>query len=515
MNNYQLLEYNPKNLANVLQNDFVTVNKLTKEKFHYRFLLDYLGKNNPDALAAETIIVENNYVSRSYINDYSLYYSLCFSDNYTKKIKRVHFFNNSFSSSEFEEDIVNNCNNFINDETYLGYIVVKNLPSVVIGATLLKTYNNNSSRYYITRKSQVSLFGKKINFNSLVFQEQDKVVSACATTALWSAFYKTSSYFQTHLPSPSEITSSAKNSFNFAGRLFPNKEGLDHFQIGNAIENVGLVFELRNKENLKEPNFVKAFIYSYCKLGIPILLGIDIENKGRHLITISGFKYESKMLKKRNNVDVALISDELEMFYAHDDRIGPFSKLHIDNKENKKGIIETSWWIDETGNKKYRASVVSIVVPLHKKIRITFEDILNDVRHFDYFFKSVISKNHILKWDIYLSASNEYKNETIENSDLPDSFKKSVVFTHLPRYVWISRLLIDEYIVFELVFDSTDVSHGHFCLLMNCYDQGLIETIQTELKDNQFSNYIVSQLNHNYLDLLKLLNNETPTSGHK
>jgi hypothetical protein len=513
---FELLDYNPSNLAYALKNDFNSVDSITTEKFHFRYLLDYLGEVEPDALKAKTIVIEHDYVSRSFLADYSSYYSLCFNDGYKRKCNRIHFFNTSFNSADFIQDILNCSGKIVNDESYLGHIVVKNLPTVIIGATLLKTYSNNSSRFYITRECSVNLFGKKLNFRSLIFQEQDKVVSACATTALWISFYKTSNIFQTYLPSPSEITTSAKNSFNASGRIFPNKEGLDHFQIGNAIENVGLVFELRNKENLKDPSFVKSFLYAYCKLGLPVLLGIDIpEKKGRHLITISGFKNEKLTPLKSEVYNVSLVSDNLNLFYAHDDRIGPFSRLKIAKKFLKAGIVETSWWKDPNGSSRFRANVVSIIVPIYKKIRITFEDILNDIRKVDYHLKMKLPKEYKLIWDIYLSTSNDYKNEIISNNDLTPDFKESVAFTQLPKYIWIARLLTAELVILEFIFDSTDVSLGQFCLMINCYDSGLLSVIKTELQSAGFRNFIKKELNKSYLDILDSLSKNTPTSGHK
>lgn len=515
---FEWYKYDPDNLAIALSNGFISPQKVIDRKFHYRYLLDYLGEETPDSLAAKTIIVENNYISRAYINDYSAYYSLCFSDNYKKKCKRVHFFNKEFSKEEFIAEIVKESSEIINDDTYLGYIVVKNLPSVVIGATLLKTYNNNSARNYVTRDCDASLFGKTLSFKSLVFQEQDKVVSACATSSLWVAFYKTSVLFQTPLPSPSEITASAKNSYHFSGRIFPNKEGLDHFQIGNAIEKVGLVFELRNKDvnntnsvNVNNYKLVRSFIYAYSKMGLPVLLGIDIIDKGRHLITVSGFKDEPvKVRRSRSSEEVNLKSEQIEFFYAHDDRIGPYSRLRILNEKPEKAIIETSWWIDTNGNNKYKARVASIIVPLYKKIRITFEDVLNEIRIFNLMFKEKLDK-YTLEWDVYLTSSTEYKEEIISNNDLDDSFKQSLVLTQLPKFIWISRLYVEDILIFELVFDSTDVAHGRFCLLMNCYDPGFLEVLNLERLNPKFKKKIKDELYPEYLDMFNALDEKAPT----
>ena len=49
--------------------------------------------------------------------------------------------------------------------------------------------------------------------------------------------------------------------------------------------------------------------------------------------------------------NLSLISDNLNLFYAHDDRVGPYSRLRITKKFRKAGIIETAWWVDHIATK--------------------------------------------------------------------------------------------------------------------------------------------------------------------
>ncbi len=496
--------YEPDALASILSNEYISSDCLKNEKFHYKYFLNYLGGNN-GSLSAKTIVVEKEYISISYLNDYSAYYSLCFSDKYKRKCSRVHFFNSEFSEEDFIRDITNNSGRFVNDDTYLGYIVVKNLPTVNIGATLLKTCNDNNSSYFITKDCEVSVYGKKIGYKSLVFQEQDKVVSACATSALWMAFFKTSCFFQTKLPSPSEITSSAKNSYNFSGRTFPNKKGLDLFQIGNAIDSVGLEFELRNNNKVNIPSHVKAFIYSYLKLGIPVLLGICFSqnNQDLHLITLTGFKYNSgnRKIKKRKDA-TPLVSDGIELFYAHDDRIGPYSRLKILDSAKDNRFIETAWPDKKNPNKHRNASVTSIIVPIQKKIRISFEDVLSQIEGFDHLFSVWFGKKIEYKWDLYIASSNKYKEEVSNNLDLNSFFKERILFKQLPKYIWIARLMIDDAIVMELLFDSTDVPDGNFCILISCYDSFVRGLFKQHVGGQGFRYYWESILNDHYVSLL-------------
>jgi hypothetical protein len=248
------------------------------------------------------------------------------------------------------------------------------------------------------------------------------------------AFFKTSCFFQTKLPSPSEITASAKNSYNFSGRTFPNKKGLDLFQIGNAIDSVGLEFELRNNIKVNNPGHVKAFIYSYLKLGIPVLLGISFSqnNEELHLITLTGFKYNSR----------------------------------------------------------------------NKKIRISYEDVLSQIEGFDPLFRKWFGKSIEYKWDLYIASSNKYKEEVSNNDDLNSYFKERILFNQLPKYIWVARLMIEDAIVMELLFDSTDVSDGDFCILISCYDSLVRELFGQQIENKGFVDYWRSTLNEHYVSLL-------------
>ncbi len=53
MDPFELLDYKPGNFAYALQNDFNSVDSITTEKFHFRYLLDYLGDTEADALKAK------------------------------------------------------------------------------------------------------------------------------------------------------------------------------------------------------------------------------------------------------------------------------------------------------------------------------------------------------------------------------------------------------------------------------------------------------------------------------
>lgn len=491
---FSVYPYTHDNLALALSNKLNTVDSV-KSKSHFGYFTDYFGTVG-GGLGAQTILVENKYLSKSYLIDYSNYYSTCF-NNYERFCKRVHFFSSAFTKRQFISVLKNPSSKLSKLwDGYLGYIVIKPLPTVTIGATILKTYSstNLDRRYFpATKNYHLNIFGKDITINSLAFQEQDSVVGACASSALWSAFHKTSQLFQTPLPSPSDITKSAKNLFLSSGRTFPNG-GLDLFQIGNAIEAVGLDSELRNSDSLLDSTYVKSFIYAYNRLGLPVMLAIRFPFGG-HLITVSGYK-EGDILPFTRTEQMTLKASVIEKLYAHDDQIGPFSRLTI----NADGEIVTGWKNNLGSNQI--AVIDSIIIPVYNKIRLTYENVYSKVRLMDFYFLQCFPGVDIY-WDIYLYFSNKYKTEILQDAQIDQGLKVNLVSKSLPRYVWIAKGYVGTECVIELLFDPTEIKNSNFCININIYNPSLKIAISSTLADQGIKALIVAELGSPFLDLLE------------
>jgi hypothetical protein len=491
---FSVLPFSADNLAAALSNKLTSETRL-REKMHFIYFNEYLGSSG-DGLHAQTMVIENQYVSKSYLMDFSSYYSTCFGA-YDRFCKRVHFFSSGFSLRGFQAAVKTDskASKSIWD-SYLGYIVVKPLPAIIIGATVLKTYPKtvtNKRFFPSVREYTVNLFGKELYLDSLAFQEQDSVVGACASSALWTAFHKTSQLFQHPLPSPSDITRSAKNLFENSGRTFPNS-GLDHYQIGNAIESVGLVSELRNSERLKDQAYLKAFIYAYNRMGLPILLGIKLDDTGGHLITICGYK-ESNDLVFPRDIKMALKASKMERLYAHDDQVGPFSKLGF----AANGKFETSWL--HTDGTTIQATLVSLFVPLQHKIRLTFENIYSKVSWMDFYFLQRLSVFGIY-WDIYLDFSNEYKKSLRRSVVIEEKLKIFLLEKPLPKYVWIAKALLGNESLMELVFDATQIATADSCVRILVINNSLKTLLSEDLQTDNYKNYFKEKLDQSFLDLL-------------
>jgi len=235
---YEVFPYSIAELKRVLSERSGASSKTIDGKLHTSYFDDYFN-----VLKAKTILIENGYVDRDYLEDFSAYYVRCFSD-YKRKCSRLHFFREEFQDKDLEQ-FLQKSTSVVNvdmlQQSYLGFVVVKPLPETVIGRTCLEAYpSDNGRRHYpIRRKYSVNLFGCQLSIKSLAFQEQDSVAAACATSALWSEFQGTGRLFQHAIPSPIEITKAATSGFPLSTRSLPSK-GLNIIQMAQAIRSVGL-----------------------------------------------------------------------------------------------------------------------------------------------------------------------------------------------------------------------------------------------------------------------------------
>ena len=497
---FDVLPYSEPALAEALSNAWVSPDQ-TRRKQHFHYFREYLGRQR-GGLCARTLLIEQPYLSQSFLDDYADYYARGFRD-YPRRCKRVHFFRESFTRAELLAALADPRAGQRIWRAYLGYVVVKPLPARQIGATLLRPYpatQANGRHYPVGRPYAVNLLGKQLEVCSLIFQEQDNNVSACATTALWMAFHRTAVLFQTPLPSPYQITAAARNLFNHHGRNFPSV-GLDLNQIGEAIQSVGLVAELRTYRQ-RDDNWpgsaaeligdeltpaermaeqlrgAQGFLYAYLRLGLPILLFLllDEDETQGHLVTVTGYRLSAAPVPASGAF--ALRAHALDRLYAHDDQMGPYARFSFTDA----GTLQTPWPADddwETAARwtSYRpASLYSIFVPLTAHIRITYEQVYRQVGLFEQLLTDTIpAEDEDVVWDIYLAFSNAYKDELRRTRPLTGEPLQAVLGTALPKYVWVARATVGRAALgpvplLEMVFDATDLHTGFYCLLLNVFD---------------------------------------------
>lgn len=97
------------------------------DKAQISYLDQYLLVNGTPA---QTIVVENEYIDRHYLEDYAEYYARCFPDH-PKLCSRLHFFAYDFKEHEFMESLANPSSPLIQElhKNYIGFVVIRPMPS--------------------------------------------------------------------------------------------------------------------------------------------------------------------------------------------------------------------------------------------------------------------------------------------------------------------------------------------------------------------------------------------------
>ena len=391
--------------------------------------------------------------------------------------------------------------------------------------TCLRTYPSEEGRFYPSiRNYKANLFGINLKVDSLAYQEQDSIVAACASSAIWSALHGTGILFQHSLPSPVSITHSAIKHFPFSNRHFPNK-GLTPEQMAMSIREVGLVPYLYSAEKHDK---LKATLYSYLKGTIPVILVYAVWDcstnskkkpaifKGRHAVTITGYSLNGPISDKFDNInDFSLTSSRINKIYVHDDQIGPFAKMEFKKKyiqvnvENQVEGIDTTARDKNNTDDKIKALPEMLVIPLYHKIRIPFELILKVVSQLTDILNLInrepkLPSFKLFEWDIFLSNVSDFKNEIISDTSIIDNdYKESILVDNYPKYIWRAIGIRNGVNEIEFLFDATDIDQGSNLKRLVVYDQNSLVQLKLLL---QYVN-LKSSKDMNLIDFIKTILN--------
>jgi hypothetical protein len=544
---FQIYRFNSSNFNEILSNADIDVGEVASHS-HAVYMFNYLNK-----IGAKTMIVENDYTDIDYLDDFATYYVRCHY-NYPKTCKRIHFFSIPLISYETFLEVVTNdepVNQVVTDlcDSYLGFTVARPLPRAIIGRTIVKTCsvdNDSETRQFpCTKDYSVNLFGIELFIkNSLAFQQQDKVVSACATVALWCCFHKLSNLFNTALPRPSAITRAATEPLNNK-RGFPSK-GLNVEQICRAITHFGLepeVISIERKSQSSTP--VISLIYSYLRMGLPVILGCEVATRkdgklrvvGKHAVPIVGYNLnESRQFNRECDLSedyrgARMIGLRIDRFYTHDDQEGPFSRMGIIDYESIKSTEEESTERHPIAFKVTRENdlgseerkimyPVTIIVPTYNKVRISFLDLQRLIKRTGYAMYEAMMVNakqavadgldgesladieryvlESMEWDIYLSMTNDFKKEVkrkiekISKDGLgnPPYLKekiRQVMTTQGPRFIWCLSLRIHQLDgsivpIMDILCDATGISHAFPAYDLIWYNEPVRDNLRSLLR---------------------------------
>lgn len=483
-----------------------TLSNLVKECFG-SFFPDILKKEQIDYVVrylqdidAKSILLEFDYIDKDFLEDYSRYYVKSFGNN-GHKCARLHFFSMEVTHENLNELLIDSDPTKLEElkSNYLGFMVIKPLPKTFIGRTCLKIYpafnEKMGNKHCLTRTYKIDLFGIPLQVDSIAFQEQDQVVSACATTAIWSALHALPYRDIRDISACSIITTNAINHIDGSSNSFPN-EGLTNKQILRAIDCEKLRHHEEPINGVGQKDFMDTVRY-HIDSGFPLILGVTVcsvekgtaaKNLGGHAVTIVG--YEST----KNSQTV----------YVHDDRLGPYARASFvmlndygcDEEKLKKWALdgEKKWGLalQKKDDQKvwlapYEVLIPnSLIIPTPQKVRLKSTYAVNTckliVSEYELWLKEAKADEYMgqLQYSIRLvditKIRQEIKNREVEDvestrkmqvdpltaEDLEFLGKQKSKFLtgSYARHQWMASFSFREVPAFRIFFDATDIPQG-------------------------------------------------------
>jgi hypothetical protein len=179
-----------------------------------------------------------------------------------------------------------------------------------------------------------------------------------------------------------------------------------------------------------------------------------------HAVTITGYSYGDTPAETTGLY--RLKSDYINKFYAHDDQIGPFSRILF----RRPGVLVTSSYGDDIAGTT-EVTPRFIIIPVYHKIRIRYENIAAVIT----LLTSSISRSGLWKeeydWAINLHSQVDYKKEIRDLTILDEESKTDFLTRNCPRFIWVSRLYSSDSALFDIVWDATGfkTSKSRFAVL--------------------------------------------------
>lgn len=399
------------------------------------------------------IAIEEHYIDRDHMEDHSVFYARSLFP-YPNHCKRVHFFSKSIdevqsSLDELRREAANKdadayrkaCRDF-STSSYLGFCVIRPLRGCPVGRTILSAPDGQGEasarpEFNCTRIYEVHFLGVDLFVKGLPFQQQDKAVAACATTAIWSSLHMARGLEDIGHATPAQITMrAAQNSLPF-GRAMPS-EGLSVDQMCQAIQATGVSPLLQKADKF---DVARALLYSATESAVAPVL-ITKTNSGHHAVTVAGMLIREDLAKPERGVLDRAAS--LDTVYIHDDRLGPYIPAKVkkyDTPENKSLLVLIL-------PQQQKLEVTHILIPMHAKVRNAFNELraiclelASDVGAWREAFGDVAEATTPLHVDAWIERGHRY---TFNLSHLDgvamQTVKRLTETVVLPRYVGVIRL---------------------------------------------------------------------------
>jgi len=414
----------------------------------------YLGRYLSD-LGVKTLVVEDHYVDRNFVEEAGLYYVRCLAPP-PNHCARIHAFTTEISDDDLDALLTTAASEgpTVPEElrqSYRGFIVVRPLPSAPIGRTLLRPLDGDR-RFHAVIEQAVHVAGLTFSVRGLPFQQQDTAVAACASVAVWSALQRASRTDGRRGPTTPEITRAAHQHWVPDGRAFPSS-GLRVEQICDAIRNFDCAPVVISAP--RQAALFKLVVHAYLRSGIPVIIGTD-----NHAITAVGYRPAGMVIGALTSLPSLRVHNlEYDQLYVHDDRLGPYARarwLSPTLRTDPPLRIE----IDFPGGAPEVSPVRVGIIALYPKLRTSVEELVEALGVFEPVVELAQTlagrRSAQLGIELFFEKAGEYQ-ASLYGAGLDParlaSFQRSAA---LSRYVGVARWTLDGKPFVDTVWDTTD-----------------------------------------------------------
>lgn len=420
------------------------------------------------SLEAATLVIEEYYIDRHYIEEVALYYSRCLLPK-PNCCARIHIFA-QVDGRELDDDKLSEyIRNSVGDNrqkrrvgailqaAYLGYIVVRPLPSVPIGRTVLRLRDHD---HWVNRSQttySVHFLGFELTVDGLAFQQQDQAVGACATVAIWTALQRQSRRDGARAPTPSEITEAAVRHFLPAGRPFPSP-GLTIEQICEALRSFDfppVVFDIEGclGSGIDDyPDLFKFRMGVYLRSGMPVILALRGRGVG-HAVTAVGYSPapgSSEALGVYPH-SIRLENADFDSLYVSDDRLGPNVPAKVVKLDDYKLALRFAW----PDGAVEEMTIDLAVVPLYPKVRTSAYDLFETATELLPLI-NVLAAEQPVGVEMFFARSGTYLASLYRKPVKPSRLERFQRRVALSRYVGVMRWKAGGELLADTIWDTTD-----------------------------------------------------------
>jgi hypothetical protein len=438
-------------------------------------------------LHCKSIAVESPYVDRDYMEDHSVFYSKCLHP-YPNYCRRVHFFAEEKASVELAlerlldigiakglKEYRKRCRRF-SKKVYLGFAVIKPLAGSPVGRTVLRCFpsipsdaTDKTRRIFAGTRRYIAHFaGVQLSVRGLAFQQQDIGVSACATTAIWSALQKVRDHEDIATYTPAQITSLAsKYSLPF-GRAMPS-EGLSIDQMCQAIQAAGVSPSVLRLENLSD---AKGYLHTALSSGLAPVLILKKGTSSYHAITVVGMKMRVPRERSLMIPGVDDVAGSLVALYVHDDRKGPYLRANLETRETTPTLCIPS---RDRPAEMDVFDITHMIVPVHDKIRLSISNLrefalkaVAEIHQLRELIEKTLQKSFPesdVLFDTQIVRSHKYGEALLET--LPVESKQVIAEfckIPMPRYLAVIRLTAPFLGGIDVLIDTTSTQRNAHCV---------------------------------------------------